>query len=404
MSTMRGDGTHRPLTPCRLAFLPVGERVRRLGAAALLALLLTGCATFPDNGPREWRDKLENSGELGGPPVIPEPSTPPTPPGPEGGEQGEGVPPSGCVDPDPQVVATCLEPVSAIAVLPDGRSALVAERASGRVLRVQRGTDPVLVTTVPTDPSGGGGLTGLVLSPGYAEDQLVYAYVSTPTDNRVVRIAAGEPPEPVLIGVPHGSTNNGGALAVGPDGTLLVATGDAGGAGAAPGSLAGKLLRIDTLGRPGRGNPDPSSPVYSSGLRAPGGVCTDRETSVTWVTDRLGTQDVLHLAVPGPLPSPAWTWPNRPGVGGCMAQPGLVVIAQSGATSLFVLRPEGNGTFTGAPEVLINGTYGRLSAATLAPDGLLWIGTVNKIGGKPVPSDDRVIRIQPPAGGGESRA
>ncbi len=79
-----------------------------------------------------------------------------------------------------------------------------------------------------------------------------------------------------------------------------------------------------------------------------------------------------------------------------MAQPGLVVIAQAGATSLFVLRPEGNGTFTGAPEILINGVYGRLSAATLAPDGLLWIGTVNKAGGKPVPSDDRVIRIQPP--------
>jgi glucose/arabinose dehydrogenase len=381
----------------------VVRRGWRAVAAALLALLLAGCATFPDNGPREWREKLENSGELGGPPVIPEPSTP-TPPPEQGGEQGEGAPPTGCVDPDPQVVATCLEPVSAIAVLPDGRSALVAERATGRVLRVQRGSDPELITTVPTDPSGGGGLTGLVLSPGYAEDQLVYAYVSTPNDNQVVRIAAGEPPEPVLVGIPRGPTNNAGALGVDSDGSLLVATGDAGGAGSAPGSLAGKLLRIDTLGRPARGNPDPASPVFSSGLRAPGGVCTDRDSRISWVTDRAGTQDVLHLVTPGPLAPPAWTWPNRPGVGGCMAQPGIVVIAQAGATSLFVLRPEGNGTFTGIPEVLINGVYGRLSATTLAPDGLLWIGTVNKAGGKPVPSDDRVIRIQPPAGGGESRA
>jgi glucose/arabinose dehydrogenase len=374
----------------------------RAVAVTLLALLLAGCATFPDNGPREWREKLENSGELGGPPVIPEPS-PPTPP-PEPEQPGGGGVPTGCVDPDPQVVATCLEPVSAIAVLPDSRSALVAERATGRVLRVQRGEDPVLIATVPTDPSGGGGLTGLVLSPGYSEDQLVYAYVSTPTDNRVVRIATGEPPEPVLVGIPRGYTNNGGALGVDVDGSLLVATGDAGGAGSLPGSLAGKLLRIDTLGRPARGNPDPTSPVYSSGLRAPSGVCTDRETRISWVTDRAGPQDVLHLVSPGQLPPPAWTWPNRPGVGGCMAQPGLVVIAQSVATSLFVLRPEGNGTFTGAPETLINGMYGRLSAATLAPDGLLWIGTVNKVGGRPVPSDDRVIRIQPPAGGGESRA
>ena len=378
--------------------------MRRAVAVVLLGLTLAGCATFPDNGPRDWREKLENSGELGGPPVIPEPTPPSTPPAPEGGQEGGQVPASGCVDPDPQVVATCLNPVSAIAVLPDARSALVAERSTGRVLQVQRGSDPVLVATVPTDPGGGGGLTGLVLSPGFSEDQLVYAYVSTPTDNRVVRIAAGEPPEPVLVGIPHGPSNNAGALGVDVDGSLLVATGDAGGAGALPGSLAGKLLRIDTLGRPARGNPDPTSPVFASGLRAPGGVCTDRESRISWVTDRSGTRDVLHLVAPGPLPAPAWTWPNRPGVGGCMAQPGVVVIAQSVAASLFVLRPEGDGTFTGAPEILIENVYGRLSAATLAPDGLLWIGTVNKVGGRPVPSDDRVIRIQPPAGGGESSA
>lgn len=378
--------------------------MRRGVAAALLGLLLAGCATFPDEGTREWREKLEGAGELGGPPVVPEPRSPQTPPPDPAAPQPGQPPPSGCVDPDPQVVATCLDPVGAIAVLPDGTSALVAERATGRVLRVQRDVDPVLVTTVPTDAAGGGGLTGLVLSPGYAEDQLVYAYVTTPTDNRVVRIAAGEPPEPVLVGIPRGARNNGGALGVDVDGSLLVATGDAGGTGAAPGSLAGKLLRVDTLGRPAPGNPDPASPVLSSGLRAPGGICTDPGSSVTWVTDRAGPQDVLHLVVPGPLPAPAWTWPERPGVAGCVAQPGIVVIAQTGAALLFVLRPDGNGTFTGAPETLVKGTYGRLSAATLAPDGLLWIGTVNKAGGAPVPSDDRVIRIQPPAGGGESRA
>jgi hypothetical protein len=43
-------------------------RARRALAAALLALLLAGCATFPDSGPREWREKLEGVGELGGRP------------------------------------------------------------------------------------------------------------------------------------------------------------------------------------------------------------------------------------------------------------------------------------------------------------------------------------------------
>jgi hypothetical protein len=370
----------------------------------VLALVTAGCAEFPDSGPREWRDKLEGTGELGGPPLVPTPP-PPTPQQPGGGSAGESgtSPPSGCVDPDPQVVATCLEPVGAVAVLPDSVSALVAERSTGRVLRVQRGTDPQLVATVPTDASGGGGLTGLVLSPSYVEDQLVYAYVSTPTDNRVVRIAAGEPAKPVLVGIPRGATNNGGTLGVDVDGSLLVATGDAG-QPAAAGSLAGKVLRIDTLGRPARGNPDPASPVLSSGLRAPGGICTDPVTTMTWVTDRTATQDVLHLLVPGPLPSPAWTWPERPGVAGCMAQPGLVTIAQSDARALFVLRPGDNGAFTGAPETILRDTYGRLTAAALAPDGLLWLGTANKTGGIPVPADDRVIRIQPPAAGGESRA
>jgi glucose/arabinose dehydrogenase len=381
--------------------------MRRGAAVVVLGLLLAGCASFPDSGPREWQEKVEGTGELGGPPLVPE--SPPVPPQPDAGsgqtpgQSGPPPAPSGCVDPDPQVVATCLDPVGAVAVLPDSETALVGERATGRVLEVRRGTEPRLLTTVPTDPTGGGGLTGLVLSPSYVEDQLLYAYVTTPTDNRVVRIAAGEPAKPVLTGIPRGATNNGGALGVDVDGSLLVATGDAG-RPADPASLAGKVLRIDTLGRPARGNPDPASPILSSGLSAPGGVCTDLSTTMTWVTDRTSTEDVLHLLVPGALPAPAWTWPERPGVAGCMAQPGLVTIAETDGAALFVLRPGENGTFTGAPETLLQGTYGRLSAATLAPDGLLWLGTTNKSGGDPVPADDRVIRIQPPSSGGESRA
>ena len=91
-------------------------------------------------------EKVEGAGELGGPPVVPEP-------GPSGEAQGppEDTDPSataepvGCNDPDLQVVATCLALISAVAVLPDSRTALVAERTTGRVLRVQRGMDPVLL-------------------------------------------------------------------------------------------------------------------------------------------------------------------------------------------------------------------------------------------------------------------
>ena len=32
----------------------------------------------------------------------------------------------------------------------------------------------------------------------------MYAYISTPTDNRVVRIADGDVPKPILTGIPEG--------------------------------------------------------------------------------------------------------------------------------------------------------------------------------------------------------
>src|SRR3954447_2737427 len=229
-------------------------RVRRAVAGVALALALTSCAPFPDAGPRDWREKVEGAGELGGPPLVPEPGPPSEEQGPPQDADPWMTPePTGCADPALQVVATCVSPISAVAVLPDARTALVAERTTGRVLRVQRGMDPVLVTTVPVDASGGGGLTGLVLSPGYAEDHLVYAYATTPQDNRVLRLAPGEEPKPVLTGIPRGSRDNAGALATSGKDLLLVATGAA---GAAPdaGSLAGKLLRIDTLGHPAPDN------------------------------------------------------------------------------------------------------------------------------------------------------
>jgi glucose/arabinose dehydrogenase len=366
--------------------------------------LLAGCASFPDEGPRDWQDKIEGQGELGGPPSVAPPPGDEADQGESGGgsDQGGSEAPTGCEDPDPQVVATCLNPVGAVAVLPNGFAALVGERATGRVLRVERGKDPVPVTTIPVDASGGGGLTGLVLSPTYAEDQLVYAYATTPEDNRVLRLAPNEPPKPVLTGIPKGASGNGGALGVDAGNTLLVATGNAG--GAPPESLAGKVLRIDTLGRPASANPDPASPVLSSGLTTPGGICMDPSTQSAWVTDRTASRDVLFRIKPGALGPPSWTWPDRPGVAGCMAQPGVVVVALTGGAALSVLRPAEDGSFTGTPETLMANVYGRLNAATLGSDGLLWLGTVNKSGGKPVGSDDRVIRIQPPSGGGASRA
>lgn len=375
-----------------------------LGLALTTALTLTGCASFPDSNPRDWREKPEL--EVAGPePRVPDgqspdsrPDQPPRPTGPPGEPQG-------CVDPDPQVIATCLTSVTAVAVLPGGEAALVAERATGRVLRVARGQEPVQIAVLPVDPTAtDGGVTGLMLSPSYVEDELFYAYLTTATDNRVVRIApGGDPPKPVLVGIPRGATGNGGALAADLRGAILVATGDAGSAAAAtdPRSLAGKILRIDGFGAAAKTNPDPGSRVLASGLHNPGGLCVDPLDGTTWVTDRPGQRDVLFRVEPGVvLATAAWSWPDRPGVAGCVAVPGLLAVALTTGAGLFVLRPSPGGGFTGRPETTVKGTYGQLHAAALGPDGLLWLGTVNKAGGTPVSSDDRVLRIQPPVAGG----
>ncbi|CAM05338.1 glucose/arabinose dehydrogenase [Saccharopolyspora erythraea NRRL 2338] len=370
-----------------------------MGAVAAVGALLAGCAQFPDEHTGAWKEQPSLEPQTGPQPSIEgeEPPAESVPP-----QQQQQPQANGCHDPDPAVVATCLDPIGAVVVLPDGQSALVGERATGRVLRVQRGAPPVELARIPVNTAGGGGLTGLALSPTYHEDELFYAYVTTGGDNQVVRVAPGDRPKPVLTGIPRGGSGNGGALIDDGRGALLVATGNAGNpANAAnPTSLAGKVLRIDGFGKPAPGNPDPASPVLASGLSAPGGLCAAAQTGTYWVTDRGGPQDALYQIRPGqPLGSPAWTWPDRPGVAGCVASPAIVVVALSDARAMFSLNPTPEGAFTGQPTKVLENTYGRFSSTALGPDGLLWAGTANKAGGQPEPSDDRVVRIEPPTGG-----
>ena len=197
------------------------------------------------------------------------------------------------------MVATKLNQPTGLVVLPDG-TALVGERTTGRILRVQPmpGQPATLVQRLAgVDGSGDGGLLDLAISPTFDQDGLIYAYLSTATDNRVVHFSLGSPPSAIVTGIPKGRTGNAGRIAFDATGALLTGTGDAGrpALAASATSLAGKILRTSDIGRPLPDNPVPGSPIFARGLRSVDGLCVDPRT---------GLRIAISAAAP-PGPGPA---------------------------------------------------------------------------------------------------
>jgi glucose/arabinose dehydrogenase len=375
----------------------VAIRVPRALAALVTvlvtAVVLTGCGDdgYQPAGP--FRPLPE-----GAPPEVAPPSSSAPLPG------DPARPGSGKQDGDPNVVASGLAVPTGLVVLPDG-SAIVGERDTGRLLHVFPDRSPArLLMTVPgIDTAGDGGLLGLAASPTYAEDGLLYAYVSTATDNRVVRFPIGGTPNPVLTGIPRGATNNGGALLFAADRNLLVGTGDAGNPALAadPGSLAGKVLRIDGFGRPLG-----SSAVFGRGFRDVTALCRAGEQAV-YATDGGQGADELNLVVAGAdyATAPALTTvaAAEGGLAGCAAGGGGVFLGALEGERVHVLPLDRTGTVSGDREQFLAGRYGRLRSVALDAEGALWITTSNRDGvGTPEDDDDRVLRIQPPSTAGSS--
>ena len=369
---------------------------RLLAAVAAGCLLLAGCGGdgYEPAGP--FRELPQGQPPDVAPPPqgnsVPAPGAPGSPGAPSSGEQAEG---------DPTVVATDLAVPTGLVVLPDG-TAVVGERDTGRLLQVFPDRSPAreLMTLPGIDTTGDGGLLGLAVSPTFTEDGLYYAYVSTATDNRVVRFPLGGTPNPVLTGIPHGAAHNGGGLLFAPDGTLYVGTGDVGDPALAadPASLAGKVLAVDVFGQPvGDG------PVFTRGHRDVTALCSDgvgpvfavdapdELESLTAGEDAAATDPVTTIAAPDA------------GLGGCAVSGAYVFLGALDGKRVHVVELDGNGAPVGEPTPFLQDRYGRLRTVVLGGDGALWITTSNEDGvGTPAEDDDRVLRIQPPAGGATS--
>ncbi|MGA8256387.1 MAG: PQQ-dependent sugar dehydrogenase [Nocardioides sp.] len=293
--------------------------------------------------------------------------------------------------------------------------AIVTERDTRRVLRIV-GPDHEVKELGVLDaavPEGEGGLLGVALSPDFGKDRLAYFYLTTATDNRIVRASLADgvlgEPEVLLDGIPNGFIHDGGRLEFGPDGYLYASTGEAGEPDLAQDreSLGGKVLRITTSGEPAPGNPF-DSPVYSWGHRNIQGLAFDGGDRL-WASEfGQDTFDELNRIEAGSN----YGWPQVEGTGGepdfvdpqqtwdvAEASPSGLAFAD-GSLWMASLRGERlwrvtlKGKRAVASKAFFVGDYGRMRTVALAPDGTLWLTTSNRDGrGVPQAGDDQILQI-----------
>ncbi|KJY42600.1 glucose sorbosone dehydrogenase [Streptomyces sp. NRRL B-1568] len=361
-----------------------------LAAAAAALLLLAGCSS--DGGP---------SGT--------------------GGSAASAPPAKGTVD-VVRTVATKLRSPWGLAALPGG-DLLVGSRDSGKIVRIaaRDGRQSELGTVPGVSHTEEGGLLGLALSPGYADDHLLYAYFTTDSDNRIARMRVDErqpegrrlgAPDTILRGIPKGVIHNGGRIAFGPDRMLYAGTGESGRRALSEdkSSLGGKILRMTPDGRPAPGNPEAGSVICTFGHRNVQGLAWDTDKRL-WASEfGQDTWDEINLIEPGH----DYGWPvvegkaGRPGYTDPVEQWRPADASPSGLAyakgSLWMagLRgqrlwriPVAGGKPTGAPQDFLRSRYGRLRSVLATDDGGLWLTTSNTDGrGEPSRDDDRLLLLK----------
>ncbi|MFI9544485.1 PQQ-dependent sugar dehydrogenase [Streptomyces sp. NPDC052016] len=324
-----------------------------------------------------------------------------------------------------KVVRTVAEGLNSpwgLAPLPGG-GLLVSSRDQGTILHVdeETGRKTELGEVPGVSAAGEGGLLGIALSPGFASDRMIYAYFTSASDNRIVRMIydaqrpAGDQlgaPDTVFRGIPKGVIHNGGRIAFGPDKMLYVGTGESGDRGLSQDmeSLGGKILRLTPEGEPAPGNPFPDSPVYSYGHRNVQGLAWDGKQRLFAAEFGQDTWDELNAIEPGAN----YGWPQAEGKSDDAkyrnpldqwdtddASPSGIAFAEgsiwmAGLKGARLWRVPLKGTVASADsQAFLEGDYGRLRTVVSAGGDKLWLTTSNTDGrGAPKAGDDRILELQ----------
>ncbi|SOR78862.1 Quinoprotein glucose dehydrogenase B precursor [Streptomyces chartreusis NRRL 3882] len=377
-----------------------------LAAAALL--LTAGCSS--DGGGASGTDKSASpSSSAPG-------SSAPT------GQAGQETPPAKGSVKVVRTVAEGLDSPWGLAPLPGG-GLLVSSRDDGTIVRVDEktGRKTELGEVPGVSAAGEGGLLGIALSPDYASDHMVYAYFTSASDNRIVRMLYDEKkpsgeqlgaPDTVFKGIPKGFIHNGGRIEFGPDKMLYVGTGESGDTGLSQDkdSVGGKILRLTPEGEPAPGNPFRNSPVYSYGHRNVQGLAWDAKQRLFASEFGQDTWDELNAIKPGDN----YGWPEAEGRSDdsgfhnpveqwttAEASPSGIAYAEgsvwmAGLRGKRLWRIPLNGTEASAePQAFLEGEYGRLRTVVPAGGDRLWLVTSNTDGrGSPKDGDDRILELR----------
>jgi aldose sugar dehydrogenase len=384
----------------RSRYLP---SVRAAGAGlAALAVLTAGCSDDSGTPSKKRSHSVSPSGEHG-------PNA-----------DASAAPAKGSVEVE-RTVTTDLKTPWGLAPLPGG-DLLVSSRDTGKIFRIdgKSGKKTELGAVPGVKASGEGGLLGIAVPKDDAKT--VYAYFTTESDNRIVRMLydaekpAGDQlgaPDTILKDIPRGEIHNGGRIAFGPDKMLYAGTGESGEGGLSQDkkSLGGKILRMTPDGEPpGQGNPESDSVVYTLGHRNVQGLDWDADKRL-WASEfGQNTWDELNLIEPGKN----YGWPEVEGKGGesgfvdpveqwstADASPSGVAIAK-GSVWMAGLRGERlwriplKGSEPAAdPESFLDGKYGRLRTVVSDGGDGLWLVTSETDGrGSPEQGDDRILKLK----------
>ncbi|GAB3254236.1 PQQ-dependent sugar dehydrogenase [Kineosporia babensis] len=318
-------------------------------------------------------------------------------------------------------ITTGLDMPWGLAFLPDG-SALVTERATGNIRRVAPdGASTQTVGTVEgVVKTSEGGLHGIAVSPDFADDRTVFAFVSGQDEDWVAsfELAADysslRQEAVILDGIETADRHHGGRIAFGPDGNLWIGTGDAFEPenAADEEALNGKILRIAPDGSIPADNPG-DSPIYSTGHRNVQGITFGPDGTV--YASELGhrTWDEVNVIEAGQ----DYGWPQSEGIEGDAGTEPIFVLHPDDASPSGVAYADGSlwvgalggqrlwqlpvdgAEAAGEPIEHLVEEYGRIRTVEVAPDGALWLMTSNTDeatwgGTDPRPGDDRILRVE----------